>query len=128
MITAHAVLKKAAANANHSGGRLDDERYKLIVQIYYRLLRTEYALLTMPCRHPGLPSYLPTPEVVHGNKAWRGLHTLVSYAVRSHVREALFAVGAAALLLLFIGLHNAWGAVTHHVSSEYSNKRKPSLR
>lgn len=127
MITAHAVLRKAEANADQSGGRLDDERYKLIVQIYYRLLRTEYALM-MPCRHPGLPSYLPTPEVVHGNKAWRGLHTLVSYAVRSHVREALFAHGAAALLLLFIGLHNAWSAVTHHVSSEYGNKRKPSLR
>ena len=28
---------------------------------------------------------------------------------------ALFAVGAAALLLLFIGIHNAWDAVTYHV-------------
>ena len=35
-------------------------------------------------------------------------------AVRSHV-GALFAVGAAALLLLFIGIHNAWDAVTYHV-------------
>jgi hypothetical protein len=26
-------------------------------------------------------------------------------------REALFGVGAAALLLLFIGIHNAWDAV-----------------
>jgi fumarate hydratase class II len=32
MIASYAILKKAAANANHAGGRLDDERHKLIVQ------------------------------------------------------------------------------------------------
>ena len=32
MITAYATLKKAAATANHAGKRLDDQRYKLIVQ------------------------------------------------------------------------------------------------
>src|SRR5499427_940534 len=32
MITAYAILKKAAAAANHAGKRLDDQRYKLIVQ------------------------------------------------------------------------------------------------
>src|SRR5467141_1913831 len=32
MITAYAILKKAAAAANHAGKRLDDARYKLIVQ------------------------------------------------------------------------------------------------
>ncbi|HTP31008.1 MAG TPA: class II fumarate hydratase [Candidatus Acidoferrales bacterium] len=32
MITAYAVLKKAAANANHNGGRLHGEQYRLIVQ------------------------------------------------------------------------------------------------
>jgi fumarate hydratase class II len=31
MITAYAVLKKAAANANHAANRLDTQRYKLIV-------------------------------------------------------------------------------------------------
>jgi hypothetical protein len=36
-------------------------------------------------------------------------------ASRSHLREALFGVGAAALLLLFVGIHNAWDAVTYHV-------------
>ena len=30
-------------------------------------------------------------------------------------REALFAVGGAALLLLFIGIHNAWDSVSWHV-------------
>ena len=32
MISAFATLKKAAANANHAGGRLDDRSYRLIVQ------------------------------------------------------------------------------------------------
>src|SRR6266851_2557105 len=32
MITAYATLKKAAANANHGGGRLDDSAHRLIVQ------------------------------------------------------------------------------------------------
>jgi len=32
MITAYATLKKAAANANHAGGQLDDLVHGLIVQ------------------------------------------------------------------------------------------------
>jgi hypothetical protein len=36
-------------------------------------------------------------------------------AAFSYTREALFAVGAAALLLLFIGIHNAWDGVSYHV-------------
>ena len=31
----------------------------------------------------------------------------------AHERIALFADGAAALLLLFVGIHNAWDAVTY---------------
>jgi len=38
-----------------------------------------------------------------------------AYAVRSHAYEALFAVGSAALLLLFIGIHNSWDTVTYLV-------------
>ena len=30
-------------------------------------------------------------------------------------RVALFTVGAATLVLLFVGIHNAWDAVTYHV-------------
>jgi len=33
MISAYAILKKAAANANHAGGRLDDKQHQLIVQV-----------------------------------------------------------------------------------------------
>jgi len=36
-------------------------------------------------------------------------------AARTHAREAMFGVGAAALLLLFTGIHNAWDAVAYHV-------------
>src|SRR5579863_3808618 len=38
MITAYAVLKKGAANANHAGRRLDDERYGLIVRVCDEIL------------------------------------------------------------------------------------------
>jgi len=38
-----------------------------------------------------------------------------AYAVQSHARPALFLVGAAALLLLFVAIHNAWDAVMYHV-------------
>lgn len=30
-------------------------------------------------------------------------------------REALFAIGASVLTLLFVGIHNAWDAVTYHI-------------
>jgi fumarate hydratase class II len=38
MITAYALLKKAAANANQAGKRLDDQRHELIVQVCDELL------------------------------------------------------------------------------------------
>ena len=38
-----------------------------------------------------------------------------AFAAGFHLRAALFGIGAAALLLLFIGIHNAWDAVTYHV-------------
>jgi len=38
-----------------------------------------------------------------------------AYAAHSYARPALFLVGAAALLLLFVGIHNAWDAVMYHV-------------
>ena len=40
---------------------------------------------------------------------------LSSYATGSHARPALFSVATAALLLLFVGIHNAWDTVTYHV-------------
>jgi hypothetical protein len=40
---------------------------------------------------------------------------LSGVAAPSHEREALFGVGAAALLLLFVGIHNAWDSTAYHV-------------
>jgi len=40
---------------------------------------------------------------------------LSAFAAPFHSREALFGVGGAALLLLFIGIHNAWDSVFYHV-------------
>ncbi len=45
---------------------------------------------------------------------------LSPFAAPCHTREALFGVGAAALLLLFIGIHNSWDSVAYHV---FANKR-----
>src|SRR5229473_1118896 len=42
MITAYATLKKAAANANHSGGRLDDSAHRLIVQVCDEILASKH--------------------------------------------------------------------------------------
>jgi len=38
-----------------------------------------------------------------------------AYAAPRHAHGAMFVLGAAVLLLLFIGIHNAWDAVTYHV-------------
>jgi len=42
MITSYAILKKAAAIANHAGKRLDDPRYKLIVQTCDEILAGQH--------------------------------------------------------------------------------------
>ena len=44
-----------------------------------------------------------------------GVLAISAYAAHSHTRPALFLVGGAALLLLFIGIHSAWDAVTYYV-------------
>lgn len=41
--------------------------------------------------------------------------TLSVFAAPSRAHAALFAVGGATLLLLFVGIHNAWDAVAYHV-------------
>ena len=42
MIAAYAILKKAAATANHAGKRLDDRRYNLIVQACDEILAGQH--------------------------------------------------------------------------------------
>ena len=51
---------------------------------------------------------------------------LSAFMALSLTREALFGIGAAALLLLFIGIHNAWDSVTYLVfysKQNINNKR-----
>ena len=40
---------------------------------------------------------------------------VAAFAAPSHTREALFAVGGAALVLLFASIHNAWDSISYHV-------------
>jgi len=40
---------------------------------------------------------------------------VTAFAAHWYLREALFGIGAVALLLLFVGIHNAWDGVTYHV-------------
>src|SRR6202162_6369566 len=42
MIASYAILKKAAATANHASKRLDDQRYKLIVQTCDEILAGQH--------------------------------------------------------------------------------------
>ena len=47
-----------------------------------------------------------------------------AYLALRHAHPAMFGVGAAALLLLFIGIHNAWDAVTYHVFVKKQRERE----
>ncbi len=40
---------------------------------------------------------------------------LAALTAASRTRGSLFAIAAAALLLLLVGIHNAWDAVSYHV-------------
>jgi hypothetical protein len=42
------------------------------------------------------------------------------FAAASHLHEMLFGVGAAALLLLFVGIHNAWDNIAYAVFVHYN--------
>jgi hypothetical protein len=50
---------------------------------------------------------------------------------RAHTYGAMFGIGAAVLLLLFVGIHNAWDAATYHVfviRSKRSRSEPESLK
>jgi hypothetical protein len=49
-------------------------------------------------------------------------------AAYSYPRPALFLVGAAALLLLFIGIHNAWDIIRYHVFEKRQEERDDERR
>jgi hypothetical protein len=45
-----------------------------------------------------------------------------AYETCCNAASALFGDGAAALLLLFVGIHNAWDAVTYHIFVKRSGR------
>jgi len=64
---------------------------------------------------------------------WHLVLPLIAYALLlvsaillpSHPHRVLFLVGATALLLLFIGIHNAWDAVTYFAVGGLKTPKKP---
>lgn len=38
-----------------------------------------------------------------------------AFTARPHIRESLFVIAGAALLLLYCGIHNAWDAITYNI-------------
>jgi hypothetical protein len=51
------------------------------------------------------------------------LLALSALAAPSHTGEALFGAGAAALLLLFVSIHNAWDSIAYHVLANEPNRK-----
>jgi len=73
------------------------------------LIGLQFVVLTLISNRPVLPF---------------AAHAMVSgsaYMAQLSLRAAMFALGAATLILLFVGIHNAWDAVTYHV---FVNKRE----
>jgi hypothetical protein len=75
--------------------------------------------------------YVPVLE----DQIWHFTLPLLAYAsllvasvvLSRHAVESLFVIGAAALLLLFIGIHNAWDAVTY-MASKHREAPEPAER
>jgi hypothetical protein len=47
-----------------------------------------------------------------------------AFAALTRMREALFGIGAAALLLLFVGIHNVWDSVVYIVYVKRDGERE----
>ena len=66
---------------------------------------------------------------------WHAVLPLIAYALilisaivlRSYPQRALFVIGATALLLLFIGIHNAWDTVTYIAVGGLQKPNEPSV-
>ena len=53
-----------------------------------------------------------------------GILALSMLAAASRTRPGIFAIGGAALLLLFIGIHNTWDALSYHILVRMKDKNK----
>lgn len=74
-------------------------------------------------RLPRQKEYQPVVEdwVFHVLLPFAAYITLAgsAFIAYSHARHALFGIGAAALVLLLVGIHNTWDALVYHI---FSNK------
>jgi hypothetical protein len=52
------------------------------------------------------------------------LLTISAFLAFSHTHESLFGVGAAILILLFVGIQNAWGNIAYHVLINMRNTKE----
>jgi len=52
-----------------------------------------------------------------------GMLALSPAVVSTHTRDGLFAIGASVLLLLFVGIHNAWDSIAYHVFTTVSETK-----
>jgi hypothetical protein len=76
-----------------------------------------------------------TYRVVGEDWLWHVVLPFISYVVllvsailfTAHVHRVLFAIGASVLLLLFVGLHNAWDTVTY-IMVELAPPAEPERR
>ena len=67
---------------------------------------------------------------------WHAVLPLIAYALllvaavmfRSYPKQVLFVVGATALLLLFVGIHNAWDTVTYIAVGALEKTKQPEGR
>ena len=50
--------------------------------------------------------------------------TVSAFVAPTDIRGALFGIGGAELLLLFVGIHNAWDAVAYHVVVNIGGKKR----
>jgi len=61
--------------------------------------------------------YVPVLEdwLFHGGLPFLAYATFLVAGIllSGHARESLFAIGGSTVLVLFVGIHNAWDAVTH---------------
>jgi hypothetical protein len=77
-----------------------------------------YALVTA-WRMRAQSTYKPDSEdwLFHAGLPFAAYAALATsaFAALSHTHEAMFAMAGATLLLLFIGIHNAWDGVAYHV-------------
>jgi multisubunit Na+/H+ antiporter MnhB subunit len=56
-----------------------------------------------------------------------GLILISAIVLRNYPQRALFVIGATALLLLFIGIHNAWDTVTYIAVGGLQSPNEPSV-